>query len=246
MDDYGLNTGTNNNINSVLLSDKNNIFGNIGVMATGLAVPLKAAGRVNYGLHFDLMEIEPLSAGFKEYKKKKMPVNKSRLLLNLLSGRIDRKNIIEELNAQYKYLQSKGFTIKYIDSHQNIHALPVISKCVAGFAAAKGLQGSIRSTKHISFDFRKNFKMLVFDMLGDKNEKQTLVINCPGYGLEYYNVTEAVLRWKQFFLKAKRVGLAQLGIACHPGLGLAESRIYTSLEFKKLLEENNIRIARKE
>lgn len=78
------------------------------------------------GLHLNLTEGKPLSAGFRKHYGETFPAL-GRLLLRASLGQLQQAVVVEELNAQLEAFKSAmGFYPAYLDGHQHVHHFPVV------------------------------------------------------------------------------------------------------------------------
>ena len=89
------------------------------------------------GLHFNLIEGRPLSA---KSKVKSLVDKHGRFyplpifIFRLFMGRIQKNDILAELQKQYDVFISNGIVCSHINSHQNIHVFHYIYSCILEFA----------------------------------------------------------------------------------------------------------------
>jgi predicted glycoside hydrolase/deacetylase ChbG (UPF0249 family) len=135
-DDFGLNDAATDGIAECFLRGT--------VTSTTLMVNAPAAGRaaqfaadhskLGVGLHFNLTWGRPLSA------RQDVPAlvdangqfwERSLLSKRLLFGKVPRSQIEIELNAQLVRVKELGIQPTHVDSHQHVHAFPVVFHAVA-------------------------------------------------------------------------------------------------------------------
>lgn len=92
---------------------------------------------LNIGLHLNLIEGKSMD------KKEYIPtlVNKrgefyplALFMVKLFLGLIDRKHIEREITKQIEFIKNAGVKVKFINSHQHIHALSPVAEIVAEIA----------------------------------------------------------------------------------------------------------------
>lgn len=96
---------------------------------------------ISIGLHFNLTEGKALSGvlpGLTDAAGNFY--NREKLLFRILMGMVSKKLIMNEFQQQIQKMESAGISPNYLDSHQHIHVLPVVSDCLQSYALAKGLK----------------------------------------------------------------------------------------------------------
>jgi len=72
------------------------------------------------GAHLALTETTPLLSSSKFYK------NHTNIFFSLVSGRINKEDIYQELKAQLERLKKTGLKITHINSHEHVHLAPQV------------------------------------------------------------------------------------------------------------------------
>ena len=142
-DDFGISHGVNHAViaavdSGCVSSATLLVNGDAATDAARLALTRPALG---VGLHFNLtfgaaLVRSPRGALTNEDGRF---FSRSRLARNALLGRIADGDIVAELNAQFERLTSLGIHPTHIDSHQHVHAIPVVFRNVARFCLERGI-----------------------------------------------------------------------------------------------------------
>ncbi len=130
-DDLGYSEKINQGI---IRSIQNGIVTSVSLMANGNAFDhavefLKNNPTVSVGWHINLTAGKPLSAASKIntlVDKTGRFYSKRGFVSRTLLSRINPLHVQQELQAQYEKIQKTGLTISHIDSHHDIHCLPVV------------------------------------------------------------------------------------------------------------------------
>lgn len=136
-DDYGMSVEINHAISELI---KKKIVSKVSVMANeSLEYSMSDIGeRAEAGLHINFMS----DAGLTETNqdKKKSFLN---LLYLIYSGKLNINRVIDNIEKQFKVLESKGFKVCCLDTHQHMHVIPELLKALIAFAKANAIK-SIR------------------------------------------------------------------------------------------------------
>jgi len=137
-DDYGMSLEINQAISELV---KKNILSKVSVMANeSISYHVNDINNnVEIGLHINLVS-NPEIVRTNQNKKK---TSLLKLLYFLYTGQLAIKNILDSINQQCKILESRGFEISCLDTHQHVHIVPRILKAVITYAKTKGI-GAIR------------------------------------------------------------------------------------------------------
>ena len=133
-DDFGMTEGVTNGI---VIAHKKGIVTHTSIMSNGLffdeaVETAKGIKELGVGIHLVATWGKPVLSGgstlidkhtglFFGYKK---------LIVNLLAGRINKRDVYKEWEAQIKKVVDSGIDITHIDSHHHIHMLPIFNKVV--------------------------------------------------------------------------------------------------------------------
>ena len=146
-DDFGATEGINNAIISL---HKIGVVNFAALMVMGNAsndaiTKAKRNSNLNIGLHFVLTDELGLTHGKSLINKNGHFYKRNSLLFRCIFNKINKKEINDELHAQYDYMKARGIKPSFINGHQHIHILPIISDVVSSFAKTKKLFVSIPS-----------------------------------------------------------------------------------------------------
>lgn len=143
-DDFGLTTGVNSSVISCHVSGSltsatllPNMDGTEEAARLAVAHPT-----LGVGLHFNITQGRPLSRPAEVsslLSESGEFLDRSRLLVRALTGRIRPDHVRTELLAQHAHLRSFGVNLTHIDSHQHAHAIPSVFRVVATHACDLGL-----------------------------------------------------------------------------------------------------------
>lgn len=143
-DDFGLTEGVNRSIIACHCAgsvSSTTLMANMEAAAHAAQLALENPG-LGVGLHFNLTTGRPLSSPEKVGSLLQPDgrfLSRSQLLLRALSGRLVAAHVVAELEAQLKRMRSWGLSPSHFDSHQHIHAIPMIFSALAGAAQREGL-----------------------------------------------------------------------------------------------------------
>src|ERR1700690_2642553 len=158
-DDFGLTSGVNRGIQE---SHQKGVLTPATLMARGLrfdeAVGLAAhAPRLSVGCHVVLVDGSPVLAA-EQTSSLLAATSPSAFRVSLLhfaclaaAGRLDPKQVENEVTAQIKKLQAAGIAVSHLDSHKHTHMFPVV------------LRGMLRAAQNCGVRAIRNpFEPLVF------------------------------------------------------------------------------------
>jgi len=193
-----------------------------------------------WGAHLYLTEYPPLTDAMLEYYYKRTPVTKMAILADLLTGKLSLGIILKEFDEQMERLLNCGFPVAFIDTHQNIHGIPLIYGIVKDVAKKHRISyDEIRPINQLSFTPGFNIRTLLSSLysgyLGLASEKKVL-FNCPCYRKAELDQEAALAAWEKFIVELNPVTTGELHIPCHPGTSPAEAQLYSSNNFANLLK----------
>ena len=241
-DDYGENERTNEKIEMVC---SGGIVRSVTVLAPGKAQSFsRIGGDIAWGAHLYLSDRIPLTDRMRAVKDGKA-LSKRDVVLGVAAGRITTGTIFHEFEAQLESLFERGFSIEFIDTHQNIHGLPLINGVVKRVAEIHDLGDRIRPTGQLNFDLTITARSILsslFSVAGGRGKRSKVLVGCPGYGKYKTDLAGALSSWGRFLSHIKRGGYDDIHVPCHPGLSPAEVDIYSSAEFRELIATHNIEV----
>jgi len=107
---------------------------------TNLAIRLAKVAKASFGVHLNICEGYPLTSCPSLVMRDGKFYPKQKQALRILSGRVDRKELQEELTAQVGFIRTAGIAVSHFDSHKQLHHLPVFSDAVIELAKRTGLE----------------------------------------------------------------------------------------------------------
>lgn len=243
-DDYGESQETNQKIAEICQSS---IVNSATVLAFNGGVLNKEQflniPDMSWGAHLYLTEYAPLTNRLRKLAGTKSFFSKGDIVKRLLFGTISAQDIYEEFTAQFKRI-SDNFKINFVDTHQNIHGLPVIFPIVKKIASDYGLREAIRPFAQLDFNFKGGVKIIfskVYSGLINFKPNTKVLVNCPGYEEPGIDLDKALESWDRFLYNIQNANCQEILIPCHPGSSPAEIKLYTSEEFEKLLKSHKVR-----
>lgn len=244
-DDYGASAETNEAIARVCAGG---IVCSVSVLAGEQCVYSPenvpgSAGEVAFGAHLYLTDLPPLTSKLKEVAGPAGRFSKIELLRALLLRRVSYRDIETEFAAQMDRLRAHGFEVKFVDTHQNIHGMPLLLEVVRRFARKQGIESALRPFWQLDFSLRLGFRALLSGMQALRvgfRPRARVVVGCPGYGVNEVPLDEALKQWDRFLAEVKERDYDALYVPCHPGFGSAEIKIYLSRAFRELLRQHDV------
>jgi len=244
-DDYGVSAETNEAIARVCAGG---IVRSVSVLAGEQCVfsPENVrglAGEVAFGAHLYLTDLPPLTSKLKEVAGLAGRFSKVEVLRALLLRRVSYPDVETEFAAQMDCLRAHGFELKFVDTHQNIHGMPLLLEVVRRFTRKQGLDRALRPSWQLDFSLRLGLRALLSGMQALRvgfRPRARVVVECPGYGVNEVPLDEALKQWDRFLAEVKERDYDALYVPCHPGCSSAEIKIYSSSAFLELLRQHNV------
>jgi predicted glycoside hydrolase/deacetylase ChbG (UPF0249 family) len=206
---------------------------------------LSGSHDISWGAHLYLTEYAPLTDAVRKYYLQRPALSKRNLLAGLLTGRLSPRDLFFEFETQLVRLQEMGFSVRFIDTHQNIHGIPTIYCIVKAVAEKYRLSNAIRPIYQLDFCLKRNLRQLMSGLcsiyLGLATNKRVLV-KAPCYCASELDLNITLEAWDVFLYRVKRLGIIDLYIPCHPGISPAEMELYSSTEFSRLMHRRAIQI----
>jgi predicted glycoside hydrolase/deacetylase ChbG (UPF0249 family) len=97
------------------------------------------AERASFGVHLNLCEGRPLTAGSTLMDGEGRFHRKRALFARALSGRLSLRELETEIQAQIGRIHDAGVRISHVDGHKHLHQLPVVSRAVANVLPRFGI-----------------------------------------------------------------------------------------------------------
>lgn len=115
-----------------------------GVMANGPALPrwidrLKAVRALSVGVHLNATLGRPLTAEMRERLGRDEFPETGALVASLLLGKLPMSVLLNEYRAQIEHCLRAGLTLRFVNSHEHVHMLPMLYARVRALAAEFGI-----------------------------------------------------------------------------------------------------------
>jgi predicted glycoside hydrolase/deacetylase ChbG (UPF0249 family) len=108
------------------------------------------AGQASFGVHLNLCEGRPLTAG-RTLSGAQGDFHPKRVLIRrALSGKLSLRELEAEITAQIALIRDAGVPISHVDGHKHLHQLPMVSTAVARVLPRFGIE-RVRITRVKSF-----------------------------------------------------------------------------------------------
>lgn len=107
------------------------IMANMPGTADALQRVAALASRASFGVHLNLCEGKPLTAGRSLVDAAGCFHSKRSLLLKSVTGRLVLHEVEAEIAAQIALVRDHGVSISHLDGHKHLHQLPIVSTAVA-------------------------------------------------------------------------------------------------------------------
>jgi len=109
---------------------------------TADALPRVAAlsSRASFGVHLNLCEGRPLTAGRSLVDEQGQFHRKRALFLRAVTGTLSLAEVEAEVSAQVALVRDAGVRISHLDGHKHLHQLPVVSEAVARVLPRFGIE----------------------------------------------------------------------------------------------------------
>jgi len=165
------------------------------------------------GIHLSLVDEQPVSSAISS-----LPASYKTLAMCLVTGRINRRNLLSECSCQIEKVLSSGIQPTHLDSHQHVHILPVFSSAAVTLALQYGIPVIRVPLTHSNIQFTSRglqvaISQILSEKLSEKAVHAGLKMVDRFYGLaESGHVTENVIL--QAIAQASE-GINEL--MCHPG-----------------------------
>jgi predicted glycoside hydrolase/deacetylase ChbG (UPF0249 family) len=96
--------------------------------------------RASFGVHLNLCEGKPLTAGPTLVDEQGRFHRKRDLFLRAVTGRLSLREVAAEVTAQISVVHEAGVRISHLDGHKHLHQLPVVSAAVAEVLPRFGIE----------------------------------------------------------------------------------------------------------
>jgi predicted glycoside hydrolase/deacetylase ChbG (UPF0249 family) len=142
-DDFGISERVNDGI---VLAHRAGIVTATSLMAVGRAFEqavqwCRRLPSLDVGVHLTLVAEEPLRPKGSSLAGAdgRFPAGSSAFLRHFLAGRIRLPDVRTELAAQIERVLDRGIRVSHLDSHQHVHALPVLAALTGDLAGRYGI-----------------------------------------------------------------------------------------------------------
>ncbi len=125
------------------------------------------ADRASFGIHLNLCEGVPLTAGRSLAAAHGQFHRKKELFLRAVTGRLSLREVEAEVAAQIARVRDAGIAISHLDGHKHLHQLPVVMTAVANVLPRFGIE-RVRITRLGSVARARNAAVLVRECLALK------------------------------------------------------------------------------
>ena len=197
------------------------------------------------GVHLYLTGHAPLTAAVRGLSENGRPMGKRDVMWRLMAGRTSCSRVYAEFDAQIARLHGLGYRPQFIDTHQNLHGLPMVLRVVRQVARKYGLENRIRPSAQLDFSLKRTCRAVLSTCcaaaMGFQRRSRVLV-NCPGYGSETMDLDDALSAWDRFLAKVQQRAYELILVPCHPAVSPAEAELYLSPRFSSLISEHGIRL----
>ncbi len=251
-DDFGL---TETDVNRILFSLDRGVIKSTTIVSN--YVSEKDLERLNQkhvstGLHINLVQGKPLSNAKTLIAAEGNFLPKKAFIRKLLTGKINQREIEEEVELQFEFLLDNNVDISHIDSHQNMHFFPQILAAIVKVSKKYNIK-RIRTLDAEYFWFQKKYsmgKILIKKMVIRYADSKLLscmrkpsksILNAPGLGFSV-DPKQAILKlWEKAISSHYQRNLIY-EVSCHLSLSQSEYDFYNSDEFRSLLDSYHVEI----
>jgi predicted glycoside hydrolase/deacetylase ChbG (UPF0249 family) len=129
------------------------------------------ADRASFGVHLNLCEGAPLTAGKSLTDAHGKFHRKKELFLRAVTGRLSLAEVEAEVATQIARVRDAGIAISHLDGHKHLHQLPVVMTAVANVLPRFGIE-RVRITRLGSVARARNAAALVRECLALKASRK--------------------------------------------------------------------------
>jgi len=240
-DDYGESAQTDRRIEKLAqfgLVRNITVVGSSLLTATGFHKSRGNAG-LTWGAHLFLTGYPLQSRNLRLFAERLGgSLDKRKLLRGLLCRAISCNDIVAEFEAQLQVLKYHGFEASFLDTHQNIHMIPMVYWSLRRVAITHALLNRIRPTIQINFNLKPNTRTLLSGIAGITTQRKRysrVLVGCPGYRCEIVDLEAVRREWATFLSKLRVRKYREIVVPVHPGLSPAEMTIYSDPKLLELL-----------
>jgi predicted glycoside hydrolase/deacetylase ChbG (UPF0249 family) len=142
-DDFGETVEITNGIRSCIeagVVTSTSIMANMPGTAYALRLAPRLADRASFGVHLNLCEGQPLTAGPTLVGQHGQFHRKRVLFARAVAGRLCPRELEAEITAQVGRVRDAGVRISHMDGHKHLHQLPMVSTAVANVLPRFGIE----------------------------------------------------------------------------------------------------------
>jgi predicted glycoside hydrolase/deacetylase ChbG (UPF0249 family) len=207
----------------------------------GTAAALKRVPRLaqqaSFGLHLNLCEGRPLTAGATLTDAHGDFLRKRRLAAQALTGKLSLAELEAEVTAQIAMLRDAGVRVSHLDGHKHLHQLPIVCAAVANVLPRFGIE-RVRITRLASWREVRGLSLLARE-LAARHAARVFArarLRSPLHTVDLRSLLGAE-RVPAPRGRAPSEGPAPIEICCHPGTAAADAgkpgshRRFDELEF---------------
>jgi predicted glycoside hydrolase/deacetylase ChbG (UPF0249 family) len=116
------------------------IMANMTGTADALPRVTALSDRASFGVHLNLCEGTPLTAGRTLVDERGHFHRKRSLFFRAVTGKLSRAEVEAEISAQIGLVRDAGVRISHLDGHKHLHQLPVVAEAVARVLPRFGIE----------------------------------------------------------------------------------------------------------
>ena len=116
------------------------IMANMPGTAYALRLAPALADCASFGVHLNLCEGQPLTAGTTLVAEGGQFHRKRVLFARAMAGRLSPRGLEAEITAQIERVRAAGIRISHVDGHKHLHQLPIVSAAVANVLPKFGIE----------------------------------------------------------------------------------------------------------
>jgi predicted glycoside hydrolase/deacetylase ChbG (UPF0249 family) len=180
------------------------------------------AQQASFGVHLNLCEGRPLTAGASLANAEGEFLRKRVLAARALAGQLSLAELEVEVTAQIARLHDAGVRVSHLDGHKHLHQLPIVCAAVANVLPRFGIERvritrvrrwrEVRGASALAREFAAWHAARVFARAGLRSPLRTLDLRALAGG---HSALAPSGRWHHN-------GPAPIEICCHPGTAAAD------------------------
>ncbi len=177
--------------------------------------------RASFGVHLNLCEGKPLSAGRSLVDGDGRFHGKRALFVACLTGRLRLAEVEAEIAAQIARVRDSGLRISHLDGHKHLHQLPVVSAAVANVLPRFGIE-RVRITRLGRLTHVRKATTLMRELLALKASRKfgRARLRSP---VRTVDLQALIAEYGEPAVSASLVDpLGPVELCCHPGTAAAD------------------------